>query len=266
MPHSLIPPAGKKVKLANHSTSDANGLAKEEGLAELGVLQGRLDELQGLLYADKRFALLIVLQAIDAGGKDGTIRSVYTQVDPLGMRAVAFGVPSEEERAHDYLWRVHEKMPAKGETAIFNRSHYEDVLVVRVKGLVPKDVWERRYDHINAFERMLADEGTVILKFFLHISKDEQRRRLQERIDTPRKRWKFRASDLEDRALWDEYQRAFETMIERCSTEHAPWHIVPADRNWYRDLLVARTIVAKLESLGLRYPPAQPGIEGTKVV
>jgi PPK2 family polyphosphate:nucleotide phosphotransferase len=262
----LIPPPGKKVRLDRYSTSDANGMAKEEGLAELAGLQARLGELQGLFYADRRFALLIVLQAIDAGGKDGTIRSVYTDVDPLGMRAVAFGVPSEEERAHDYLWRVHGKMPAKGETAIFNRSHYEDVLVVRVRGLAAKDTWEKRYDHINAFERMLADEGTVILKFFLHVSKEEQRQRLQERIDNPRKRWKFRSGDLEDRALWDEYQRAFEAMIERCNTAHAPWHIIPADRNWYRDLLVARTIVAKLESLELRYPPAEPGIEGTVVV
>jgi PPK2 family polyphosphate:nucleotide phosphotransferase len=264
--NGLIPPVGKKVRLADYSTRQTNGQDKESALVELTNLQARIDELQNLFHADRRYALLIILQAIDAGGKDGTIRSVYTRVDPLGMRAVAFRAPSTEELSHDYLWRIHSKLPEKGETAIFNRSHYEDVLVVRVKNLVPRDVWQRRYDHINAFERMLTDEGTVILKFFLHISKEEQRERLQERVDNPAKQWKFRRDDLQDREMWDEYQRAFEAMIERCNTAYAPWHIIPGDRNWYRDLLVARTIVAKLEDLGLRYPPPQEGITGIKVV
>jgi PPK2 family polyphosphate:nucleotide phosphotransferase len=265
MSDSLIPPFGKPFHLGKQPTRANGGLTKEQGLAELVVLQRRLDELQELLYADSRWGLLIILQAIDAGGKDGTIRAVFDQVDPLGIRTVAFKVPSEDELARDFLWRVHNQVPAKGETVIFNRSHYEDVLVVRVNNLVPEKQWRKRYDHINAFERLLVDEGTIILKFFLHVSREEQRRRLQERIDDPRKRWKFRQADLNARAQWDDYQRAFETMIDRCNTDWAPWHVVPADNNWHRNVLVARTIVQKLESLDLRYPDPEPGIVGTRV-
>lgn len=265
MAAKLVPPFGKPVDLSKYPTKNATSIDKEEAAIEFADLQRRLDELQDVFIADRRFALLIILQAIDAGGKDGTIRAVFDQVDPLGLRAVAFKAPSDEELDHDYLWRVHAKVPGKGETVIFNRSHYEDVLVVRVNSLVPKERWSRRYDHINAFEKMLTDEGTIILKFFLHVSKDEQRERLQERIDNPRKQWKFRRHDLETRARWDDYQRAFEAMLTRCNTEWAPWHIVPADQNWYRNLVVARTIVDKLESLDLRYPPAEPGIVGTVV-
>lgn len=266
MADKLIPPHGKAVRLADYPTRTTSSIEKEQGVAELEALQVELDELQDLFRADGRFGLLIILQAIDAGGKDGTIRAVFHRVDPLGIRAVGFKAPTEEELAHDYLWRIHAMTPGKGETAIFNRSHYEDVLVVRVKDLVPKERWSRRYGHINAFEQLLVDEGTVILKFFLHVSKEEQRERLQERVDDPRKQWKFRRGDLEDRALWDDYQHAFETMIERCNTPYAPWHIVPADQNWYRNLVVARAIVDKLKSLDLRYPPPEEGIAGVKVV
>jgi PPK2 family polyphosphate:nucleotide phosphotransferase len=266
MGDKLIPAPGKPVDLSDWSTRDTGKLQKADGLRELEKLRVRLDELQDVFIADARFAMLVLFQAIDAGGKDGTIRSVFTTVDPLGMRSTAFKVPSEEELSHDYLWRIHARAPAKGEIGIFNRSHYEDVLVVRVKELVPKERWQRRYEHINAFERILTDEGTVILKFFLHVSKDEQRERLQERVDDPRKQWKFKQGDLEERARWDAYKAAFEDMLSRCSTEWAPWHIIPGDRNWYRDLLVARTVVAKLESLGLRYPAPEAGVAGTKVV
>jgi PPK2 family polyphosphate:nucleotide phosphotransferase len=261
----IIPPHGKRVDLRDYSTSDTTGITKLEGEAELAKLRTKLNELQNLLFADERFALLVVLQAIDAGGKDGTINSVFRDVGPLGCQVVSFGVPSEEERNHDYLWRCHTRLPRKGHMTIFNRSYYEDVLVVRVRGFAPEPVWKRRYGHINSFEQMLSDEGTTIIKLFLHVSKDEQRRRLQERVDDPRKRWKFRKGDLEDRARWDEYQRAFEAMLEKCNTEYAPWHVIPADHNWYRDLLVARTVVERLESLGLRYPAPEEGVAGLKI-
>jgi PPK2 family polyphosphate:nucleotide phosphotransferase len=266
MAEKLIPPPGKRVDLAAFPTKETKGPPKADGLKELEKLRVRLDELQDVFIADARFALLVLFQAIDAGGKDGTIRSVFTTVDPLGVRSTAFKVPTAEELAHDYLWRIHAHIPAKGEIGIFNRSHYEDVLVVRVKELVPQETWHRRYDHINAFERMLTDEGTVILKFFLHVSKEEQRQRLQERVDDPKKQWKFKQGDIEERERWEAYTAAFEDMLSHCSTEWAPWHIIPGDRNWYRDLLVARTIAAKMESLGLRYPEPVPGVAGTKVV
>jgi PPK2 family polyphosphate:nucleotide phosphotransferase len=208
----------------------------------------------------------VVFQAPDAAGKDGTIRSVFTGVNPQGTRVTSFKQPSERERAQDYLWRVHVHTPANGEIAIFNRSHYEDVLVVRVHDLVPESRWKKRYDHINAFERMLADEGTTIVKIFLHISREEQAVRLQERLNDPTKRWKFHKGDLEERALWDDYRRAYETMMRRTSTDYAPWYVVPADRNWYRDVVVAQILVATLESLDLRYPEAEPGLDGLKVI
>ena len=262
MSQPLIPPFGKKVNLARYSTRHDGSLSRDAGHDELSELQTRLDELQDQFIADGRFALLIILQAIDAGGKDGTIRGVFSEVDPLGMRAIGFKVPTEEEISHDFLWRIHAQTPGKGQIAIFNRSHYEDVVAVRVKELVPREVWEKRYGHINAFENMLTDEGTVILKFFLHISKEEQRQRLQERVDNPAKRWKFRHGDLDDRARWDDFQAAFEDMLTRCNTEAAPWHVIPADQNWYRNLLVARVIVEKLESLSLRFPEPETAVSG----
>ena len=266
MANSLIPPVGAVVRLSEYPTRKTGGISKAEGNVELARFQQRLDELQDIFIADGRFALLMIFQAIDAGGKDGTIRSVFTEVDPLGVRAIGFKAPTDDELAHDFLWRVHAQVPGKGQMAIFNRSHYEDVLVARVKGLVPQPVWRRRYDHINAFEKMLVDEGTTILKFFLHVSKEEQRLRLQERVDMPHKRWKFRKGDLEDRERWDDYQSAFEDALTQCNTDYAPWHIVPADQNWFRNLTVARTIVKTLEGFGLRYPEAAEWIEGLKVV
>jgi PPK2 family polyphosphate:nucleotide phosphotransferase len=237
---------------------------KQAALEALAVLNRRLEKLQELLYAEGQHKVLVVLQAMDAGGKDGTIRVVFDGVNPSGVRVASFGVPTEQELARDYLWRVHQQVPRKGELVIFNRSHYEDVLVVRVKNLVPQQVWQKRYRHIREFERMLADEGTTILKFFLHISKDEQRQRLQERLDNPEKRWKFRMGDLEDRRLWDRYQEAYEAAIRETSTEYAPWYVIPANKNWYRNWLVSHILVETLEGLAMQYP--QPETASEKIV
>jgi PPK2 family polyphosphate:nucleotide phosphotransferase len=197
------------------------------------------------------------LQATDTGGKDGTIRRVFQGVNPAGVRMASFKQPTPIELAHDYLWRVHAKVPASGEIAIFNRSHYEDVLVVRVRDLVQEERWSKRFGHINDFERMLTDEGTTIVKVFLHISKEEQRARLQARLDDPTKHWKFSHSDLAERDLWDDYRHAYEAMLERTSMEHAPWYVVPANRKWYRDLVVSSLLIRTLEDLELRYPPSE---------
>lgn len=247
---------GSAVRLTEHDPRDRSAFdgSKREGRARLSELTGRLRSLQRLLYAEGRHRVLVVLQAIDTGGKDGTIRHVFTGVNPQGVRVTSFKRPTARELAHDYLWRVHPHVPGNGEIAIFNRSHYEDVIAVRVRGLAPDEVWERRYDHINDFERMLADEGTTILKFFLHISKEEQAERLQRRITDPDRRWKFDAGDLDDRALWDDYASAFEAVLERTSTEWAPWHVVPADRKWYRNLVVGTVLTSTLESLDMSFP------------
>lgn len=266
MSQPLTPPHGKKFSIKEYDPSYKGDSSKEAAEAELTSLRLRLDELQNLLYADRRFAMLIVLQAIDTGGKDGTVKSVFREVGPLGCSVVSFDVPTKQELAHDYLWRYHREAPERGDVVIFNRSHYESVVVERVHNLVPKDVWKERYEQINRFESYLAGQGTVVMKFFLHISKEEQRQRLQDRVDDPKKRWKFRAGDLDDRKLWDGFQAAFEDMIDNCNTEHAPWHVVPADRNWYRDVTIARALVEKLESMGLRYPEAEGGVAGTTVV
>ncbi|RIH83492.1 polyphosphate:nucleotide phosphotransferase, PPK2 family [Calidithermus terrae] len=256
-----------KFKLSRFDPDDTSEFkgGKEEALVETGQLRARLEHLQELLYAQKKHKLLVVLQAVDAGGKDGTVRVVFDGVNPTGVRVVSFGEPTEHELARDYLWRVHRHVPARGEITIFNRSHYEDVVAARVKGLVPKKVWRRRYRHIREFERMLTDEGVTLLKFFLHISKDEQRQRLQERLDDPRKRWKFRRSDLEDRARWDDYQAAYEDAIGETSTGYAPWHVIPANRNWYRNWAVSKVIVETLEGLGMKYPEPEEGLAGLKV-
>ena len=266
MSQPIVPEAGKKVDLKEFSSDHTGDMKKEDGVAELERLGFRLNELQDIFYADERFAMLIVLQAIDTGGKDGTIKNVFREVGPLGCNVVNFGVPTAEELSHDYLWRYHLKAPERGHITIFNRSYYESVLVERVKGIAPKEIWKARYDEINAFEAFLSAQKTVVMKFYLHISKDEQRARLQERVDNPKKRWKFRSGDLEDRKVWGDYQEAFSDMLTRCNTAVAPWHVVPADHNWYRDLVVARALVKKLESLDLKYPDAAPGIVGTVVV
>ena len=217
-------------------------------------MRRRLAELQEKFYADGRHRLLLVLQATDTGGKDSTIRKVFTGVNPAGVDVVGFKKPSAEELAHDYLWRIHDHAPASGRIAVFNRSHYEDVLVVRVHSLVPEERWSRRYGHINDFERMLVDEGTTIRKVYLHISKAEQKERLQARLDDPTKHWKFNVGDLAERDRWDDYRAAYTAMLERTSTEHAPWYVVPADRKWYRNLVVSSILIETLEGLDLAYP------------
>ena len=227
---------------------------KAAGEALLVTLTKRLAKLQEVFYAEGKHRLLVVLQAMDTGGKDGTISHVFDKVNPQGVDVASFKRPSEVELAHDYLWRIHHHVPGNGQIVIFNRSHYEDVLIARVHQLVPKDRWKRRYEHINAFEKMLADEGTTIIKFFLHISKEEQRMRLQSRIDKADKHWKFDPNDLTERKKWDDYMEAYEEAIRRTSTEVAPWYIVPADRKWYRNLVVTQTVVQTIEELHPTYP------------
>jgi PPK2 family polyphosphate:nucleotide phosphotransferase len=249
-------PAGE-VDGFNGKKADAVPLIEEQS--------AKLFDLQQLLYADNSRKVLIVLQGMDTSGKDGTIKHVFKMVNPLGVKVANFKRPNDVELEHDYLWRVHHNAPRNGEVAIFNRSHYEDVLVVRVHDLVPKKVWQKRYDHIRQFEQMLADEGTVIRKFFLHISKDEQRERLQERLDNPAKHWKFEHGDIEERKYWDAYTDAYEEAISRTSTTDAPWYVIPSDKKWYRNLLISTILVETLEALRLRYPEPVQGIESVLV-
>ena len=202
---------------------------------------------------------------MDTGGKDGTIRHVFEGVNPQGVKVASFKVPTEKELAHDYLWRIHKHTPGKGEIVIFNRSHYEDVLVVRVHNIVPEGVWSQRYEHIRAFEKTLVDEGTTILKFYLHIDKDEQKKRLQARLDNPDKNWKFSLGDLDERKLWDQYIEAFEDAIEKTSTENAPWYVIPANRKWYRNLVISSIIIEKLKSLNMTYPQAEDNLENINI-
>jgi PPK2 family polyphosphate:nucleotide phosphotransferase len=234
---------------------------KKEVVKELEKQRRRIQGLQARLYAENERGLLIVLQAMDTGGKDGTIKHVFSGVNPQGCRVSSFKTPSAEEANHDFLWRYHKSAPARGRIGIFNRSHYEDVLVVRVKDLVPDAVWRERYHQINDFERNLSNDGITVLKFFLHISKDEQKRRLQSRLENPDKRWKFSSADIKERAFWDDYQTAFEDALTNCSTEHAPWYVVPANKKWYRNLVVARTIADTLTAIGPQFPPAEEGLE-----
>ena len=234
--------------------------SKEEGHERVLALARRLAELQDVFYADGRHRLLVVLQAMDTAGKDSTIRDVFGKMNPQGVKVASFKVPTRLELAHDYLWRVHPQVPGDGMITIFNRSHYEDVLVVRVEGLVDEERWRRRYRHIVEFERMLAEEGTTIVKFFIQISKEEQRRRLQARLADPDKHWKFDVGDLDTRARWDDYQAAYGEMLERTSTEFAPWYVIPGDRKWHRKLVIGEIMVDLLEAMGLRYPPAPEGL------
>ena len=233
--------------------SEFNG-EKEEGEESLYPLNKKLESLQELLYAESKHKLLVVFQAMDAGGKDGTIREVFEGVNPQGVKVASFKVPTKKELAHDYLWRVHKHTPGNGEIVIFNRSHYEDVLVVRVNNFVDKKIWKKRYEHINNFEKMLADEGTTILKFYLHISKEEQKGRFQERLDKKHKNWKFSLGDLEVRKQWDDYAKAYEDMLEKTSTDYAPWYIIPANRKWYRNIVISNIIINTLESLNMKFP------------
>jgi PPK2 family polyphosphate:nucleotide phosphotransferase len=258
---------GTKARIAHRDPRDTLGLDdKPAGHARAEELRVRLDLLQARLYAAGRESLLLVLQGLDASGKDGVIRSVFTGVSPQGCRVTSFRVPTSTELAHDYLWRVHAELPARGEIGIFNRSHYEDVVAVRMLGLAPEKVWSRRSDHITAWERMLVDEGTTIVKVFLNVSRDEQRRRFQERIDNPEKRWKFRRADLEVRKRFDDYVAAWERVINETSTAWAPWYVVPADRNWVKSVAVAELLVAALERIDPKLPAPEPGIEGMTIV
>lgn len=254
---------GQELDLAVWDPSDRAAFSgdKSEGRRHLKTLRRRLAELQHLLWAEDRHKVLIVLQAMDTGGKDGTIRNVFSGVNPQGIDVVNFKAPTAEELSHDYLWRVHDHTPTAGSLTVFNRSHYEDVLIVRVLNLVPEEQWSRRYDHINAFEKLLADEGTTILKFYLHISENEQAERLQARLDDETKHWKFNKGDLEHRALWDDYMNAYAAALSRTSTEHAPWYVVPANRKWYRNIVVTKTIVDTLESLNMSYPEPEEGLD-----
>jgi PPK2 family polyphosphate:nucleotide phosphotransferase len=225
----------------------------------------RIADIQRKFYADGRFALLIVLQGRDASGKDGTIRKVFTGVNPQGVQVVSFKVPSEEEQRHDFLWRIHRQVPARGMIGIFNRSHYEDVVVTRVKEIVPRKIWEARYAQINDFEKTLASNGVRILKFFLHVSRAEQKERLDKRLTDPEKNWKFNSGDLAERKKWDEYTRAYREAIRRCSTRWAPWYIVPADDKKVRNYLIARTIADTLGSMKLKWPKGDAEVIGRGV-
>ena len=227
---------------------------KEDGEEKLLKLNKQLETLQEKMFAEHKHKVLVILQAMDTGGKDGVIRRVFDGVNPQGVRVASFKVPSQIEMDHDYLWRVHQQVPAKGEMVIFNRSHYEDVLVVRVHSLVPEEVWKKRYDQINNFEKSLFEEGTLILKFFLHISKEEQCSRLLARLDEPEKNWKFNPGDLKERELWKDYMKAYEDAIEKTSTPWAPWYVIPANKKWYRDLVISQILVDQLDSLNMHYP------------
>jgi PPK2 family polyphosphate:nucleotide phosphotransferase len=255
---------GTKVKLSEwdpNDTSEFEG-GKKQALAEIKKLNRRLETLQELLFAEHRHKVLIVLQAMDTGGKDGTIRRVFEGVNPQGTRVAGFKAPTPQELDHDYLWRIHRQVPAKGELVIFNRSHYEDVLVVRVHELVPPAVWKKRFNQINAFEKMLVDNGTTILKFYLHIDPEEQKERLQARLDDPNKHWKFRLGDLEERKLWSQYMEAYQDVLERTSTRAAPWILVPANHKWYRDLVISSLLVDTLEGLHMKFPQPEEDLNG----
>ena len=229
------------------------------------ALVERLAHLQDILWARQRERVLVVLQGIDTSGKGGTVEHVFGAVNPAGLRVVSFKAPSESELARDYLWRVHANVPQGGEIAVFDRSHYEDVIAVRVQDLVPEARWRKRFDHINAFEQLLADEGTTVIKVLLHISKDEQKRRLEARLEQPHKHWKMRLSDLDARKRWDDYQAAFEEAVERTATAHAPWHVIPADKKWYRNWAVATIVTGVLEGMDLSWPESEDDLTGIVV-
>lgn len=257
---------GSRVRLARRDHGETHGWDKARAEAELDQQLARLADLQDRFWAEAKRSVLVVLQGIDAAGKDGTINKVMEAFNPQGCPVTSFKVPSAEELAHDFLWRVHKKVPRKGEIGIFNRSHYEDVLVVRVHDLVPRNVWKARYDQINDFEGILADNGTTIVKFFLAIDRDEQRERFQARYDDPTKRWKFSMGDLEERKLWDDYQAAFDDALSRTSTAQAPWYVIPANRKWFRNLAVATILADTMAELNPAYPPVADGIPANLVI
>lgn len=255
----------KSFKLSKCDPDDRLGWHKESAIAELGHVKTELDKLQQRLSAEHKRSLLLVLQARDAAGKDGTVRAIFSGLNPAGVRVTSFKVPGGRETEQDYLWRVHLACPGHGEIGVFNRSHYEDVLVVRVKGLVPRSVWSKRFRHINEFERMLSDEGTRIIKCFLNVSREEQARRFQDRLDDPTKSWKFRAGDLADSKLWPKFDKAYEDAIVKTSTSYAPWYVVPADHNWARNLAVAKILLQAMKELDPQFPPPDPSIKDVKI-
>jgi PPK2 family polyphosphate:nucleotide phosphotransferase len=258
--HRYVIRPDQKIALSDWDPENTSGWDADKNAAEVRLqkLNTELEALQEQLFAEAKHKVLVVLQGMDTSGKDGVIRHVFEGVNPQGVRVASFKVPTAPELAHDYLWRIHQQTPGRGELVIFNRSQYEDVLVVRVHNFVPPEIWERRYEQINHFERTLVEEGTTILKFFLHIDAEEQRQRLLARLDEPAKRWKFNPGDLEERKLWAEYQKAYEAVLSKTSQEDAPWIIVPANRKWYRDLIISAALVDTLKGLKMEYPqPAE---------
>jgi len=257
----------QKVRLDEWRAGDTSGFDgnEQDALEASKKLTKKLEQLQGMLYAEHKHKVLIILQAMDTGGKDGTIRRVFEGVNPQTVRVARFGVPTPSELDHDFLWRVHEQVPGKGEMVIFNRSHYEGVLVERVHKLVPEEVWKSRYQQINHFERTLCEDGMTILKFYLHIDKDEQKKRLLDRLDDPTKRWKFSIHDLPERELWSEYMKAYEDVLEKTSTSRAPWYLVPANNNWFRDVIISTIIVKTLERLHMHFPPVAKDLKSVVI-
>ncbi len=258
---TLVKP-GSKISLSDHDPRACEGLKKKapEVKQRRDAALERIYQLQEMLWAEGEQSLLIVLQAMDAGGKDGTIRHVMRGLNPQGVMVSSFKAPNPTELAHDFLWRIHRRTPGRGTIGVFNRSHYEDVLVVRVKKLVAPEIWEKRYNQINEFEELLCESGTRMLKLYLHISKEEQKERLQARLDNPDKHWKFSTGDLAERKRWDDYMEAFEAMLERCSTECSPWHVIPSDRKWYRNLVVAELVRDTLEDMAPKWPDPESGL------
>jgi PPK2 family polyphosphate:nucleotide phosphotransferase len=261
----LVVAPGTKVRLKDIDPGETLGHNKQEADDQRASHVEKLASLSELLWADNRYAVLVVLQGMDTAGKDGTIRRVMSGVNPRDCRVVSFKRPSDTELDHDFLWRIHKACPARGEIGVFNRSHYEDVVIVRVHNLVPEKVWSQRYDQINAFESILGANGTRIIKFFLHISKDEQKERLEARLSDPVKNWKMEPADLEERKHWDEYQEAYEAALSKCSTADAPWYVIPADKKWFRNLAISSILVETLEGLNLRPPKAKFDLSKLKV-
>jgi PPK2 family polyphosphate:nucleotide phosphotransferase len=263
MSQPLTVAPGAKISLADFNPRHIQGKwNKQSAREQIAANTAVISDLQYRLFAENRRSVLLVLQGMDTAGKDGTIRTVMTGINPQGCQVTPFKKPGDEELDHDFLWRVHQRVPRRGNIGIFNRSHYEDVLVVRVHRLVPEDEWRSRYDRINDFEQLLSEGGTTIVKCFLHISKEEQRERLQARLDDPTKRWKFSKGDVAERALWDDYQRAYEDALTKCNTAHAPWHLIPSDRKWFRNLVASQLLRETLERMHPQLPPAAPGLDG----
>jgi PPK2 family polyphosphate:nucleotide phosphotransferase len=257
-----------KVNLSEWDPNDTGEFkgGKKKALTEVEKMNDKLEALQELLYAEHKHKVLIIFQGMDTGGKDGAIRRVFNKIDPMGVRVASFKAPTPDDLNHDFLWRVHKHVPGSGEVVIFNRSHYEDVLIVRVHNIVPPEVWSKRYDQINEFERILAENGTTILKFYLHIDSDEQKERLQARLDDPTKRWKFHRGDLEERKYWPDYMQAYEDMLSKTSTDYAPWTIVPANRKWYRDVVISSVIINRLDGLNMKYPEPEENLDKVVIV